>query len=45
MVDELINLCEHIITALRELREKELIDENELEIHLEKKLLFIDDFK
>lgn len=45
MVEDLINLCEDSIQALNMLRTEELIDESELEIHLEKKILFIEEFK
>ncbi|MDR7871429.1 MAG: hypothetical protein RIN55_11250 [Tissierellaceae bacterium] len=45
MRGNLINLCEDTIKALQLLKLEELISEEELECHLEKKLLFIDEFK
>ena len=45
MVDELINLCEDTIQALLMLKLEDLISENELERHLEKKIVFIEAFR
>lgn len=45
MVGELIELCNDTIQALLKLKTEELISESELERHLEKKILFIDEFQ
>ncbi|WP_313758344.1 hypothetical protein [Tissierella sp.] len=39
---ELITLCEEVINILYELKEKELITEEEFNIHSKKKLNFIE---
>lgn len=45
MVGELIDLCNDTIQALLKLKAEDLISESELERHLEKKKLFIDEFQ
>lgn len=45
MVGELIKLCNDTMEALVKLRSENLISESELERHLEKKILFIDEFE
>ncbi|NLY44621.1 MAG: hypothetical protein GX053_01305 [Tissierella sp.] len=45
MVGELVELCNDTIQALLKLKTEEFISESELERHLEKKILFIDEFQ